>query len=169
MAATKKAAAAKAAKTTVPVEVDVVALSAQVKDQGEGINAILALLEEQKAARNAPAAAVVETPDVASVSQVESTKAKANNVSTNPEWEEAAREILGAALDHTEVEHKKSGGIEFTVVIKKSHSNAPEDYWKLVGSDRRTKEVSQDGIGGVELWCKQIKANLARTPRTLAN
>ncbi len=88
-----------------------------------------------------------------------------NKYQTNDEWDEMAREIIGDALDHTEVEHTKSGGIKFTIVVKLEKSNAPKEYLERTKSDRRTREVAAEGIGGVEAWCRLVKANLAR-PRS---
>jgi hypothetical protein len=88
-----------------------------------------------------------------------------NKTTTNPEWESTAREILGEALDHTEVEHEKSGGIKFTVVIDRRFSNANPAYLELNKTDRRTKEVSREGMQGVEEWCRQILGNLSRTKK----
>jgi len=72
-----------------------------------------------------------------------------NKYTSNPEWEGVAAEILGEYLDHTEVEHEKTGGIKFTVVIKKEMSNASEEYLRQHGVDRRTKEVGALGMDGV--------------------
>lgn len=80
----------------------------------------------------------------------------------NPEWIEHAKEIIGDALDHVEVKTLRTGGLLFTVVIKTEHSNAPENYLKEHKSDRRTKEIGSEGIGGVDAWCKLIKQNLSR-------
>ena len=81
----------------------------------------------------------------------------------NPEWEEKAREIIGAdVVDHCEMEHLRSGGIMFTVVIKKEKSNASESYLQMHKEDRRTREVGAEGIAGVENWCKLIAQNLKR-------
>lgn len=106
-------------------------------------------------------AAVPEKPEVSQQAQAVA-KASPNKFTVNDEWEEEAKKIIGEAVDHTEVVHERNGGIKFTVIIKKSHSNAPEQYLSLVGTDRRTKEVGSEGIGGVIEWCKLIKQNLAR-------
>lgn len=170
MAATKKAQAAAAARAKAAgpkPEVSRAEFDALVKESGEtngAVSRILDLLEAQ--AKNpgvAAAPAVAETPDVAAVPPTQSAKATPNRVSVNPEWDEIARDILGPALDHTEVEHEKSGGIKFTIVVAEAYSNADQSYLERMKVDRRTKEVSQDGVGGVEEWCRQVKANLART------
>ena len=81
-----------------------------------------------------------ETPE-----QVEIKKAGPNPGQTNPEWDEMARSILGDdVIDHTE------------------KSNAPKDYMDRMGQDRRSKEIGQEGITGVEAWCKLILQNLHR-------
>lgn len=131
------------------------------------MESVLSVVESMKA-NQAPTAAVaspVEPKDIAQVSVVASEKAKPNRVTTNPEWEEVAQEILGKALDHTEVEHEKSGGIKFTVVIKNEYSNADKQYLEVNKVDRRSKEISHEGLSGVEEWCRQIKANLSRTQK----
>lgn len=88
-----------------------------------------------------------------------------NRVDTNPEWEDEARRILGDYLDHTEVQHEKSGGIKFTIVIKNEKSNAGAAYLDLVHTDRRTKEVASEGMNGVTLWCRLVRQNLKRTEK----
>lgn len=85
-----------------------------------------------------------------------------NKFQVNDEWEATARAIIGDAVDHTEVEHSKAGGIKFTVVIKNDKSNAHPDYIASAKADRRTKEVGQEGMEGVTEWCRLIKANLQR-------
>lgn len=100
------------------------------------------------------------TADTAEEKEVK--KAAPNQVVVNPEWDEAAREIIGEAVDHCEEQRLRSGGILFTIVVKKEFSNAPEEYMKMFKEDRRTKEIGQEGFGGVEQWCRLVKANLAR-------
>lgn len=90
-------------------------------------------------------------------------KAGPNKYSTNPEWEEIAREIIGDEfVDHTEVDYVKGGGLRFTVVIRTEKSNAPIDYLERHHVDRRSKEVGQEGENGVRTWCEQIKGNLKK-------
>lgn len=84
-----------------------------------------------------------------------------NKYSTDDEWDAIAMEIIGEAVDHTEVE-RKGGGVKFTVVIKKELSNAAPEYLERMKVDRRTREVGADGTEGVTQYCKLIKANLAR-------
>ena len=92
-------------------------------------------------------------------------KAKPDAYTVNDEWDEEARKIIGDAVDHTEVKHERNGGVKFTVVIKNEMSNAPEAYLSYVKTDRRTKEVGAEGIGGVIEWCKLIKQNLSHPNR----
>ncbi len=89
-------------------------------------------------------------------------KASPDLALVNPAWDEKAREILGDALDHCEVVYPKQGGTMFTVIIKAESSNAKEDYLAMYKSDRRTKEIGNEGIEGVEQWCKLVKENLKR-------
>lgn len=86
-----------------------------------------------------------------------------NPIETNSIWDAKAHEILGDFLDHTEVEHEASGGVRFTVVVKLDKSNARKDYLERTKTDRRTKEVSADGLNGVTAWCTLVKQNLKRT------
>jgi hypothetical protein len=123
------------------------------------MSTIIGMLKEQ-AAKPAEAPASSET---ASEVEKEVKKADPNAIPVNPEWEQAARDIIGAdVVDHCEMNHLKSGGILFTVVIRNDKSNAPKDYLERYKMDRRTKEIGNEGFGGVELWCKLIKQNLAR-------
>src|SRR4051812_25090592 len=64
-------------------------------------------------------------------------KAAPNKYTINPEWDEMAKEIIGEAVDHTEIQYVKGGGMLFTVVIKPEFSNAPLDYLNHYKSDRR--------------------------------
>lgn len=79
--------------------------------------------------------------------------------SVDTEWDDIAREIIGEAVDHTEVV-RKGGGIKFTVVIKTEFSNAPKEYMDRTKVDRRTREVGAEGTEGVSQYCKLVKANL---------
>lgn len=89
-------------------------------------------------------------------------RAGPNKYTVNPEWEALAKEIIGDAVDHTEQEFTKGGGIKFTVVIKTEQSNAPESYMQTFKVDRRTKEIGTEGESGVKEWCERIKNNLKR-------
>jgi hypothetical protein len=89
-------------------------------------------------------------------------EAKPNQSPVSPVWEEKAFEILGKALDHCEVFYPKEGGTHFTVVIKREFSNAPKDYWIRMKTDRRTREVSREGLEGVIKWCTLINQNLMK-------
>ncbi len=93
----------------------------------------------------------------------EVTKAKPNLETVNPAWVEKAQELIGEALDHCEVFYPKHGGTLFTLVIKKEFSNAPVDYLERYKSDRRTREIGNEGIEGVENYCKLVAANLKRS------
>lgn len=127
------------------------------KETTDNTNTIINMLTEMKT----KPAEVVSSATVTEVDK-EVAKADPNEVPINPEWDKAAREIIGEAVDHCEVQHIKSGGLLFTVVIKPEFSNAPKDYIERYKSDRRTREIGNEGFGGVELWCKLIKQNLAR-------
>lgn len=88
----------------------------------------------------------------------------------NPEWEAIARDVIGAEkVERCELEYARGGGTLFTVVIKKDFSNAPDDYLNRHKEDRRSKEIGQEGIGGVENWCKLIAQNLKRSKSYIGN
>ncbi len=121
-------------------------------------NAVGSLVELIKSGALNPAPApVIESPVEKAI-----TAAAPNNYQTNTEWEAIAKEIIGEALDHTEIEYAKGGGMKFTVVIKLDHSNAPKDYLERYKVDRRTKEVSTTGEVGVKEWCELVRTNLRR-------
>lgn len=79
-----------------------------------------------------------------------------------PAFERKAKEIIGEAVDHCELSMPAKGGTLFTVVIKSAFSNAPKDYLERYKADRRTREIGNEGVAGVEEWCKLIKSNLDR-------
>ena len=114
------------------------------------------LAEDVVKLKNAPG-----TPEAKESEEIR--KAKFDQAPINPAWEEKAREIIGEAVDHCEVFYPKQGGQLFTVVIKDEFSNAPKEYLERMKSDRRTREIGNEGISGVELWCKLIRQNLKRT------
>lgn len=93
-------------------------------------------------------------------------KASENKYTVNPEWEEMAKEIVGAAVDHTELEYAKGGGLKFTLVIKPEFSNAPKDYLERYKVDRRTREIGAEGEAGAKEWCVRVAQNLKR-PRAV--
>ena len=93
----------------------------------------------------------------------EISKAKPDNAPIPESWEETAREIVGEALDHCELFQPRGGGTLFTIVIKPEFSNAPKDYLERMKFDRRTKELGSEGIAGVELFSKLVRAHLKRS------
>lgn len=138
---------------------------AEFNELQDSIGSLVGLVKESLAASNeaktAAVAAKVETP-----LEKEVTKARPDYIEpVNPEWQEKAEEILGDSLDHIEAKHLRTGGLIFTVVIKTEKSNASDSYLAEFKTDRRSKEIGAEGIGGVENWCKLIKQNLAR-PRS---
>ena len=81
----------------------------------------------------------------------------------NPEWEQMAYDIIGKEkVERCEMQHGRTGGLTFTVVIKKEYSNAPDAYLAIYKEDKRSKEIGAEGITGVENWCKLIAQNLKR-------
>ncbi len=153
MAATKKALAAKAAKSETQGDfVTVERFESLENSVGELVNLI------KSGALTAPAA---QTPAEAA-EEKKITAAGPNKYTVNPEWEDLAREIVGEALDHTEIEYAKGGGQKFTLVIKQEFSNAPTDYLARAKVDRRTREIGAEGEAGVRTWCEQVRNNLKR-------
>ena len=131
-------------------------------------NSLVQILEIVKAnagakvlAPGAAAAAPVKTAEEVKKDK-EIDEASATYETVNPHWVAIAKKTIGSALDHCEVMFPKNGGTIFTVVIKPEYSNAPAEYIKTYGSDRRSREIGQEGIGGAELWCKLIAQNLKR-------
>lgn len=122
-----------------------------------GVQELVNMIKEDRAKpSNTPVPLVPETP-----LEKEVRKAGPDPITaTPPDWDEKAREILGEALDHCEMTYGASGGVRFSLIIKPEHSNAPKDYLKYYGQDRRTKDVGSEGIQGVENWCKLVKQNL---------
>lgn len=155
MATTKKAPAKKNLVTSF-VKAD--EFNSFKEETTANMTTIIGMLKDQAA----KPAEVVSSETVSEVEK-EIKKADPNAIPVNPEWDQAARDIIGAeVVDHCEMNHLKSGGILFTVVIRNDKSNAPKDYLERYKQDRRTKEIGNEGFGGVELWCKLIAQNLAR-------
>lgn len=122
------------------------------------------MLKEQLGDRSAKRTEMAGQP-VATTKQEEKNIALARGdaFQVNDEWDAAAREIIGSEyIDHTEVKHQRSGGIQFTVVIKRDKSNMPQFYLDQVKCDRRTRDVTEKGFDGVVEWCKLIRQNLGR-------
>ncbi len=119
-----------------------------------------AVIERLEALANKPAPQPLTAAQVKEEEAVKS--AGPDNVQTNPAWDAVAREQLGEYLDHTEVQYGKSGTIAFTIVIKNEKSNAPADYMERVHCDRRTREVSSEGLEGVTMWVRLVKAQLLK-------
>lgn len=118
-------------------------------------------------AQGVQAVAAVPQPTIATSETAldkEVRKASADDVNpVNPAWVEKAEEILGEKLDHCEVFYPKRGGSVFTLVIKNEFSNASIEYLSVAKVDRRSKEIGNEGIEGVEQWCKLVAANLNRS------
>jgi len=131
------------------------ATKAELSELTEAVGGLVELLKSGVLTRPA---APVETP-----LDKEVAKAGPNMNPVNPEWEEKAREIIGDALDHVEVEYLRKGGTIFTIVIKLEKSNAAKDYLAVMKQDRRSREIGNDGIEGVENWCKLVAQNLKRS------
>ena len=80
----------------------------------------------------------------------------------NTVFEAKAKEILGDQIERCEMLYQKNGGSVFTVVVKKEFSNAPKEYLMMYKEDRRSREIGNEGVDGVEQFCKLISQNLKR-------
>jgi hypothetical protein len=129
------------------------------KDVGTLTQSVGDLVALMTAQAQAPAAAPIA---VESAIEKEVRKAAPDINPVNPAWIEKAEEILGEALDHCEVFFPKRGGTIFTLVIQEKFSNASAEYMERTKTDRRSKEIGNEGIEGVEQWCKLVAANLKR-------
>lgn len=127
----------------------------------EQFNTLQGLLEKLVKGMSEEKDAVPAKP-LSEAEQKEVTKAGPIQPPINPEWIEKAEEILGKYLDHCEVAYPRKGGVLFTLVIKKELSNANKDYLERYGTDRRTREIGNEGVEGVEIWCKLVKQNLIK-------
>ncbi len=137
----------------------------------ESVSALVGLVK-QSLADSAEANATNAKDPVAVAKELEVTKAGPQPFITpvNPEWEQVAKDIIGAEkIERCEMQHLRSGGLIFTVVIKKEHSNALDNYLEVHKEDRRSKEIGAEGIGGVENWCKLIAQNLKRGKSYVSN
>ncbi len=127
----------------------------------ESVGILVGLVKQQIADKEAEKSAVPPVPETPIEKEIK--KAGPNHsVPVNPEWEQVARDIIGDAVDHCEMQHLRSGGLIFHVIIKKEYSNASDDYFLRMHEDRRSREIGGEGIGGVEKWCKLIASNLKR-------
>lgn len=136
----KKAIASPAQFVTVDQFNDVVSILSKLSDKIDGI------------------ATKTATPiEAAQVKEVE--KAKNDKIYVNPTWEEKAREILGERVDYC---YQSTDGNLFTVVIKEEFSNAPKEYLEMYKLDKRSKAIGNEGVSGVETFCKLVLQNLKR-------
>ena len=83
-----------------------------------------------------------------------------------PTWREMVDKILGPDFD-CEFYQPPQGGQKFSIIVPKEKSNADQQHWKYFSRDKRTKELSNTGITGVEEWCKKVRANLIASGKTL--
>lgn len=140
------------------------ALKKDVGTLTQSVGDLVALMTAQAhAGANAPA-----VPETAIEKEIR--KAAPDDINpVNPAWTEKAEEVLGEALERCEVFYPKRGGTIFTLVIKPAFSNASVEYMERTKSDRRSKEIGNEGIEGVEQWCKLVAANLKRAKPTVKN
>lgn len=83
-----------------------------------------------------------------------------------PSWREMVDKILGPDFD-CEFYQPPQGGQKFTIIVPREKSNADQLYWQNFSRDKRTKELANTGITGVEQWCKKVRANLIASGKTL--
>lgn len=141
------------------------ATKAELEMISEGMVSIVSAIKTLEGIiRTPPPVSAVATNQVVAETPLEKEVRKAGPdvQAVSPEWEEKAREIIGDAVDHCEIQYLRRGGTIFTVVIKPEFSNAPREYLDTMKADRRSKEIGNEGIEGVEQWCKLIKQNLSR-------
>ena len=118
------------------------------------------LLEMKKAPAVAPT--VAET-----ALEKEVAKASADEyMPVKREWDDRAHEIVGEAVERTSMFYPKSGGVIFELYIKNEFSNAGKDYLAFYKVDKRSKDIGNEGINGVEQFCKLVAANLSRKRAT---
>lgn len=125
----------------------------------DSVSEMISILKGKNGASTGPVTPIEQKE---TINTREVNEAKPNQTPVSPVWEEEAVKILGNYLDHCEVFYPREGGTHFTVVIKKELSNAPKDYLDRMKQDRRTKDVSRDGLDGVIKWCTLVKQNLSR-------
>jgi hypothetical protein len=101
-----------------------------------------------------------QTTPVSTSVDKEVKEATSDDTPLNPNWKKKAQEILGDYLEDVQVYYPKTGGTHFTLIIKKEKSNATPSYWSMFKQDRRTKEIGNTGIDGVQKWCELVKRNL---------
>ncbi len=129
----------------------------EFKNLSDNVSEMISILKNKTDPVPPPTAKQEETINTREVNE-----AKPNQTPVSPVWEDEAVKILGNYLDHCEVFYPREGGTHFTVVIKKELSNAPKDYLDRMRQDRRTRDVSRDGLDGVIKWCTLIKQNLSK-------
>jgi hypothetical protein len=80
-----------------------------------------------------------------------------------PAWLADAKEKIGEAVDHCELDYV-GGRTRYTVVIKNDFSNAPKDLLAYYKTDRRTIVVD-NGIESVKAFNTLVARNLRNSPR----
>lgn len=110
-------------------------------------------------------------PDAPQTEKQKIEKAEAKSAEPNdaylepvpPAWVTDAKEKIGEAVDHCELDYI-GGRTRYTVVIKNEFSNAPKatlDYYKV---DRRTVVV-ENGIESVRAFNTLVAKNLQKNPK----
>lgn len=61
-----------------------------------------------------------------------------------------------------------AASFEFSILVPKKYSNAPENHWLTYNEDRRTKVIQNAyGANGVREWVLQIYENFPQTTQSL--
>lgn len=155
---------AKSTKTSKPIEY---ATAESVSELTQAVGALAEIVKERLAAMappvvNSKPAVAVHPKSEVSPDNGEEEEGGSNDAPINPNWVKRAKAILGDFMESCEVFYPTGGGTIFTVIVKAEKSNASKEYLERMKVDRRSKEVSAEGIAGVDKWCKIIKQNLAR-------
>lgn len=61
-----------------------------------------------------------------------------------------------------------TSSFEFTIIVPKKYSNAPQTHWDTYGADRRTKVIENAyGANGVREWVTKVYNNLPAETQAL--
>jgi hypothetical protein len=77
------------------------------------------------------------------------------------EYVMAVEEILSGEFGINIIPHPQMPQFELQILVPKQYSNAPEEIWKDVKADIRSKVITYgEGIGGVRTYIELVKSNL---------
>lgn len=127
----------------------------------ESVNGALAMILEKLDKTPAPVQAIPVTQGA-----VNEAGPKTELTPVPPTWREMVDKILGPDFE-CEFYQPPQGGQKFSIIVPREKSNADQQHWKYFSRDRRTKELANTGVTGVEQWCKKVRANLIASGKTL--